>query len=194
MISFKSDVKGAMAALENWQKNAVPAAAVSSLTRSARKARQAALREISASLGVARKAVLISVIKARRQKMVAAIVASGRVVGLHHANPTQTRRGVKAGKGTGRKLYAGTWLGEAERFGGAGGTTKRVFKRARGARRRGPPPHRSQLPIKAMGITSPARELDDKVDIRSEIKREAIELFKRDFPRQLQYRLDKLSK
>jgi hypothetical protein len=177
-VSFKADIKQVTKALSAAQKKVVPKAIASTLNRVATSVRRKLLKEIQLTTGAIQRDIKEDtyIIKSNQRKLIASIIGKATLIPVGKLNPKQTRRGVTAGRGKTRRTYRGAFV--ATMRSGHAGVFLRKSKRP--------------LPIKELFVTSVAGEMKRKIAIHRLMQLEAGLIFKKDFPRQLKFRLDKL--
>lgn len=141
-VTLRLDAKDAQRAIARLRQVA-PQRIARAVNRAGVSARTLMTREIARDMALKQADVKphLATRDARAESPTFTLEIKGARMPLIKFGARQTRRGVTANTGGGRKVYPGTFIATM-RSGHTG-----VFQRVKGANRRGPKPHRSQLPI-----------------------------------------------
>ena len=143
-IEVKAEIKEATRSLDRLQRRVVPKATYQALNRTAATVRTRVRRRLAEYMNIAQKEIKDALIlkKASRNHLVATVIATGKSIPLTKFKGTrQLKAGVVSRIHGKRVLRKGTFLATV----GKKKDHRGAFRRKGG--RRGPPPHRSELPI-----------------------------------------------
>ena len=185
-IEVKAEIKQATRSLDRLQRRVVPKATYQALNRTAATVRTRVRRRLAVFMNIVQKEIKDALIlkKASRNHLVATVIATGRSLPLTKFKGTrQLKAGVVSRIHGRRVLRKGTFLATVE------SGHRGAFRRKGG--RRGPPPHRSELPItQLVGPSVPQTVARKEID--EEMKKTARERFAIEFRRALNFGLSRL--
>lgn len=90
----------------------MPRVAAKTLNKGAVSVRSVAVKEIAGATGIKQKAIRTNtyIQRATRSRLVSAVVAKGKAIPLIHSGARQTKKGVTAKTGRGRRLYKSAFI------------------------------------------------------------------------------------